>query len=149
MPGWGRRVNQSLSSSRKVISHHGALCAVNAALAHAEALGIHICVAVIDSGGTLAGFARMPKAFLLSGDVAMRKAQSTAAVGMPSETVEQAIEPEAPRVREGLLHGGFTFIRGGLPLFDGDAIVGAIGVSGGSEAQDVECAQAGVAALKR
>jgi len=36
---------------------------------------------------------------------------------------------------------------GGLPIIADGAVIGAIGVSGGSEAQDTECAKAGLAAL--
>jgi glc operon protein GlcG len=40
-------------------------------------------------------------------------------------------------------------IDGGLPLVAGGAIVGAIGVSGGTSAQDGQCAEAGVRALRQ
>ena len=119
-----------------------------AALARAESLGIKVCIAVMDSSGTLAGFARMPGAFLISGEIAMKKAHASAAIGVPAEMVEQALAQEAPRVREGIVLTGFSMIRGGLPLRSGEALIGAVGVSGGSEAQDVECATAGVAALQ-
>ena len=45
--------------------------------------------------------------------------------------------------------GKLTCIRGGLPLMAGDQCVGGIGVSGGTEDEDVLVAQAGVEALKR
>lgn len=138
----------AMASDRRVVSHHGALRAVQAALARAETLGIAVCVAVVDSAGTLAGFARMPHAFGISGDMAMRKAHSVAAVGLDAEQVEAALSQEAPRVREGIALSGFSFIRGGVPLREGEVVIGAIGVSGGSEAQDIECAQAGAAALE-
>lgn len=38
-------------------------------------------------------------------------------------------------------------IGGGIPIVVGDAVVGAIGVSTGTPAQDIECAQAGVDAV--
>lgn len=137
-----------LSVNRPVITHTAALRAIGAALAHAESLQISVAAAVVNSGGTLTGFARMPNAFLISGDLSIGKAHSVAAVGLPAEVVEQAMAQEAPRVREGIALSGFSFIRGGLPIHEGDALIGAIGVSGGSEAQDVACAQAGVAALR-
>ena len=137
-----------LSVPRPVIHHAPALRAVEAAIAKAEALDIQVCVAVVDSSGRLAAFARMPGAFLISNDLAIKKAGSVAAVGIPAEIVDQALAGEAPRVREGVLGlPDFTLIRGGLPLRDGNALIGAVGVSGGSEAQDIVCAEAGVAAL--
>jgi uncharacterized protein GlcG (DUF336 family) len=87
------------------------------------------------------------RAFLISGDLATQKANSVAAIGIPPDTIEEVLTQEAPRVREGLVHRGFVLIRGGQPLHFGGQLIGAVGVSGGSEAQDVECAQAGVAAL--
>lgn len=41
-------------------------------------------------------------------------------------------------------NGGLVVFPGGLPLFQNDQLVGAIGVSGGTVAQDVGVAQAGV-----
>lgn len=137
-----------LSVAQSVIHHAAALRVVQAALGRAEALGIRVCVSVVDSAGRTAAFARMPGAFLISDEVAYRKAHSTAAIGVPAQMVEQALAQEAPRVREGIALSGFSFIRGGLPLRDGDMLIGAVGVSGGSEAQDVECAQAGADALQ-
>ena len=137
-----------VSVAQAVIHHAAALRVIQAALAKAEALGIKVCVGVVDSGGTLAGFARMPGAFLISGDIAIKKAHAAAAIGAPADLVEQALSQEAPRVREGILQTGFMMIHGGLPLRSGESLIGAVGVSGGSESQDVECAQAGVAALQ-
>lgn len=134
--------------TQSIIHHAAALRVVQAALAQAETLGISVCVAVVDSVGRLAGFARMPGAFLISGEFAIKKAHDAAALGIAPDVVEQALAQEAPRVREGIvLVGGFNMVHGGLPLRFNEALVGAVGVSGGSEAQDVTCAQAGVAAL--
>lgn len=140
--------NASVSVAQAVIHHAAALRVIQAAVAKAEALGIRVCVAVVDSAGTLAGFVRMPGAFLISGDIATRKAHSTAAIGVPAELVEQALAQEAPRVREGIVLAGFSLIRGAAALRDGEMLIGAVGVSGGSESQDVECAQAAAAALQ-
>lgn len=140
--------NKSISVAQAVIHHDAALRVIQAAVAKAEALGIRVCVAVVDSAGTLTGFVRMPGAFLISGDIATRKAHSTAAIGVPAELVEQALAQEAPRVREGIVLAGFSLIRGAAALRDGEMLIGAVGVSGGSESQDVECAQAAAAALQ-
>lgn len=134
--------------SQAVITHGGAMRAIAAAVAHAESLGIRVNVAVADSGGHLAGFVRMPGSFLISIEMACKKARSAAGLGIEPELVEQVVAHEAPRVREGLVpHPDFTLIRGGLPIRIAGQLIGAIGVSGGSEAQDVACAQAGVDAI--
>ena len=138
-----------LSVARPVIHHAAAQRAVSAAIACADSLGIAVVVAVVDSSARLCAFLRMPEAFLISNEVAMRKAVSVALVGMPAEIVEQALASEAPRVLAGISAiPDFTLIRGGLPIRDGGQLIGAVGVSGGSEAQDVLCAEAAVAALQ-
>lgn len=139
---------ETSSVSQAVIRHRAALRAVDAALTHAESLGAQVCVSVVDSAGREVAFARMPGAFLIAGEMARRKAHSTASIGVPADVVEQLISHEGPHVREGIVHAGLCLVRGGLPLQEGGALIGAVGVSGASEAQDVECAQAAVAALQ-
>lgn len=134
--------------AQATITHRAALRAIDAALTQAESLGIQICAAVVDSAGRSVAAARMPGAFLISNEIAHRKAYSAAAVGAPADVVDELLAGEAPRVREGVLQAGFTLIRGGLPLREGEVLIGAVGVSGGSEAQDVACAQAAAAALQ-
>lgn len=63
-----------LSVPASLISASAASQACQAAVAHAEALGIRINVAVTDASGTLAAFLRMPNAFLHSIDIAIDKA---------------------------------------------------------------------------
>ena len=48
----------------------------------------------------------------------------------------------------GGLSGGSAY-RGGLPIEVDGAIVGAIGVSGGTVQNDIDCAEAGLAVIKR
>lgn len=139
----------NVAVSRPVIHHAAAQRVAAAAIARAEALGINVCVAVVDSSARLAAYVRMPNAFLISDDVSVAKAKSVAsAAGLPADVLDGALAGEGPWVREGLLNvSGFTLIRGALPLRDGDVLIGAVGVSGGAEAQDVLCAEAAVAAL--
>ncbi len=131
-----------------VITHDAALRVLAAAVGQAQSIGIRVNVAVVDTAGRLAGFVRMPGAFLVSIDMACRKARSAAGLGIEPELAEQILAHEDRRVREGLMqHPDFSLIRGGLPLRIDGELIGAIGVSGGSESQDAACAQAGVAAI--
>ncbi|MBN3825238.1 heme-binding protein, partial [Burkholderia sp. Ac-20384] len=43
-----------------------------------------------------------------------------------------------------VLRPRFVAFGGGLPIVDDGALIGGIGVSGGSEAQDESCARAGL-----
>ncbi len=84
---------------------------------------------------------------LLSVDLAIDKAYTAAAFGMPTHAWFEFIKDDPP-----LLHGIVKTPRlivfgGGYPIEIDGAVVGAIGVSGGHYSQDMEVAQAGLAAL--
>lgn len=132
------------SVEQRVITAEAALHACQAAVAHAAGLGLRINVAVTDSSGVLAAFLRMPGAFLHSVEIAIDKAYTAASFGFPTDQWMAAIgQDEALRI--GLpLRPRLVVFGGGLPLRDGDVLVGGIGVSGGSAAQDEACARAGL-----
>lgn len=121
---------------------------IDAARAKAEEIGTPMDIAVVDAGGNLTAFARMDGAWLGSIDIAMGKAYTARAFDMPTD----ALGAEA-QVGEQIFginttnNGAVVIFGGGIPLTDGDRIVGAVGVSGGLVAQDVEVAQAGADAF--
>ncbi len=137
----------SSSVEQRVITAEAAAAACQAAVAHARRLGLRINVAVTDSSGVLAAFLRMPGAFLHSVEIAIDKAYTAASFGFPThQWVDVIGHDEALRI--GLpLRPRLVFFGGGLPMRDGDVLVGGIGVSGGSAAQDEACARAGLTAL--
>ncbi|MFT3850903.1 MAG: heme-binding protein [Propionivibrio sp.] len=128
------------------ISAEAAATAVRAAVAHAEANGWKINAAVVDRGGNLMAFLRMPGAFVHSIEIAIDKAYTAASFGFSTKDWMPAIGHD-----EGMKLGFSARPRlivfgGGLPIGQGDWI-GGIGVSGASEAQDEECARAGLSAI--
>ena len=128
------------------ISVEAAATAVQAAVAYAEANGWKINAAVVDRGGNLMAFLRMPGAFIHSIEIAIDKAYTAASFGFSTKDWMPAIGHD-----EGMKLGFSARPRlivfgGGLPVGQGDSI-GGIGVSGASEAQDEECARAGLAAI--
>jgi len=128
------------------ISAEAASAACSAAVAYATAKGWKINVAVVDRGGNLMAFLRMPGAFLHSIDIAIDKAYTSASFGFPTKAWMGAIGHD-----EGMKLGFSAQPRlivfgGGLPVGTGDWL-GGIGVSGASEAEDEECARAGLAAI--
>ncbi|MDP2417637.1 MAG: heme-binding protein [Hydrogenophaga sp.] len=137
----------ALSVPSSVITAPAASLACQAAIAHAEALGIRINVAVTDASGTLAAFLRMPHAFLHSIDIAIDKAYTAASFGFPtSQWPEILASDEALRL--GLpLRPRLVVFGGGLPIVSNGVRLGGIGVSGGSAEQDEACARAGLQAL--
>lgn len=129
------------------ISHESAQKMIAAAVAKAQELGVPQVVAVLDESGLLKGFCRMDGAPLVSIDVAQNKAY-TALFGMPSQDFYNFIKDD-PALLAGAPHiPRIVLFGGGLPIREGDKVVGGIGVSGGTVEQDIACAQAGLDALK-
>jgi len=131
------------------ISAEAAAAAVQAAVRHAEANGWRINVAVADRGGNLMSFLRMPGAFLHSINIAIDKAYTAASFGFSTKDWMSLVGAD-----EGMKLGFSAQPRlivfgGGLPIrvAGADDWIGGIGVSGASEAQDEECARAGLAAI--
>jgi uncharacterized protein GlcG (DUF336 family) len=121
--------------------------AVAAAVQKAESLDIRINAAVVDRGGNLLAFQRMNGAFLHSIGIAIDKAYT--AVGFGFATGEwMGVLENIPQLREGIVHRDrLVIFGGGFPILVDGEVVGAIGVSGGSEEQDEMCAKAGLAAV--
>ncbi|CAB3772265.1 cobalamin adenosyltransferase [Burkholderia puraquae] len=119
--------------------------AAQAAAQAAERLGVRVNVAVVDAAGLLAAFVRMPGAPLHSIDIAIDKAYTAASFGLPTGAWHDALAAHSAAVRQGLvLRPRFVAFGGGLPIVDDGALIGGIGVSGGSETQDERCARAGL-----
>jgi uncharacterized protein GlcG (DUF336 family) len=138
----------SASVSLRSIDWRAAHAAVGAAVQAAQDMGACVNVAVVDAGGLLAAFLRMPGAPLHSVDIAIDKAYTAVSFGLPTHQWAEALQSHSAAVREGIvLRPRFVAFGGGLPILEDGQRIGAIGVSGGSEAQDQAIAQAGLAAL--
>lgn len=117
---------------------------IEAAETKAREIGVPMNVAVVDAGNNLTAFVRQDGAWLGSIDIAHGKAYTARAFDMPT----QDLDPEART--DGSLFGINTTndgrivtFPGGIPITDGEQIVGAIGVSGGTVDQDQAVAEAG------
>jgi glc operon protein GlcG len=132
----------------------GAQAIIAAVEAQASRAGVNVNIAVVDDGGHLLAFSRMDGARPASGYTAITKATTAA-------TFRQATGPIGPRGSEPdlLLNlsiqnaaaasgGKVTTLLGGLPIVVDGQVIGAVGVGGAASGeQDVEFAQAGIAAL--
>lgn len=135
-----------LSVPQRVISAEATQLALQGAVAHARSLGIAINVGVTDAGGVLAGFLRMPGAFLHSVDIAIDKAYTAASFGFPTHVWKDALANDE-MLRIGLSgRPRLVVFGGGLPIVHEGHRIGGIGVSGGSAEQDEACAHAGLQA---
>ena len=134
--------------AQSVIGWDAAATAARAAVHHADSLGIHINVAVVDAGGNLSAFLRMPGAPLHSIDIAIDKAYTAASFGLPTSQWHAALQQHSEAVREGIVRRPrFVAFGGGLPILEQGLRIGGIGVSGGSEQQDEAIAEAGLKAI--
>jgi uncharacterized protein GlcG (DUF336 family) len=130
------------------LTYSGARRVLGAAVAACESRGWAFCIAVVDAAGHPLASARMDGAPLLSVGIAANKAYSvTAFNGMPTAAWWPMIG-ENPALAEGLPHTpNLVVFGGGVPVTVDGAVVGAVGVSGGSAEQDAEIAAEAAAAL--
>lgn len=117
-----------------------------AAVDAASAAGLRICVAVCDAGGELLTFKRMSGAPLHSTDLAIDKAYTAISFGRPTQDWDRRLAKGSEQLRLGLMQRPrFVGFGGGMPVIHEGQRIGAIGISGGSEAQDAEIATAALA----
>ena len=130
------------------ISTESAHRVVAAAEAKAKAMGHPFVIAVCDESGVLKAFSRMDGAALLSVQIAQDKAYTAVGFGLSTDAWHEFIKNDPP-LAAGAVGGidRLVVFGGGYPLKAGDVIIGAIGVSGGHYKQDMEVAEAGLAAL--
>jgi glc operon protein GlcG len=102
-------------------------------------------IVIVDPGGALVYFERMDNTQIGSVRVAIDKARSAALFRRPTKVFADLLA-KGNMVALGLR--GAAPVEGGLPLIMDGKVVGAIGASGGTGAQDGQVAAAGVAALK-
>jgi uncharacterized protein GlcG (DUF336 family) len=121
---------------------------VAAAEERARAIGTPMVIAICDESGVLKAFSRMDSAALVSVQVAQDKAYTAVGFGMPSDAWHDFIKDDPP-LAAGAVGGidRLVIFGGGFPIKVGDAVVGAIGVSGGHYSQDMDVAQAGLAVV--
>jgi uncharacterized protein GlcG (DUF336 family) len=117
------------------------------ALAEASKNNWLMAVAIVDPSGNLVYYEKMDGTQYASANIAVGKARSAAQFKRPTKALQDALAAGGDGLRILGLEGAVP-VEGGLPLVEGGKIVGAIGVSGGTSAQDGQCAAAGAAVLK-
>ena len=129
--------------TRKFLTHKAALAMLAAAVEKAEAMGQPQCIVIVDaSGGTLAEL-RMTGAKFLSLKSARAKALTSASTGGRTDAIPEAVRPAIAAATRGAVTG----LPGGLPIRVESELLGGIGVGSGTGAQDIEVAEAALAAI--
>jgi glc operon protein GlcG len=120
---------------------------IHAAVAEAKRRNWKMNVAVADAGGNLVAFERMDGAMLASIQIAQHKARAAATFRRPTKVFEDGIQ--LMHLNFLLAFDGIIASRGGIPLIDQGAIIGAIGSSGGTDSQDEVVSEAGAAVINQ
>jgi uncharacterized protein GlcG (DUF336 family) len=121
---------------------------VRAGEAQAAKIGVPVNIAVLDAATHLKSFSRMDRALIGSIEIAVNKARSAALFGLKTEALYEFCKPGGTSPGFERSNGGLVVFAGGIPLAAANGtIVGAVGVSGGSVAQDLEIATAAAAAF--
>lgn len=124
--------NMTLSVARKLIS---------AVEAKAEEMGVKAVVAVSDRGGNTVAVECMDDSYIASYDIAVNKAFTCVALKMSTKKLSSLAQPgESLYGIQFTNNGRIVIFGGGEPLEVDGNIIGAVGVSGGSEEQDTALA---------
>ena len=131
--------------TRRTIDDQGADAVMFAAEAFALQQRSRVVIAVVDPSGELIQLRRTPGAQIASSRVAIDKARTAAIFVRPSRVMEEQVTNG--RLGALALHGA-SALTGGIPLVVEDEVVGGIGVSGASSAdEDQELSAIGAEAL--
>ena len=115
---------------------------IDRAVAEASRNGFRMAIAVVEPSGELVAFARMDDTQYGSIYVAQRKAEYSARYRLPTAVAEERVQ--AGRIVSLANPEAFT-IGGGIPIVSNGRIIGAIGVSGATAAQDAAVAEVALA----
>ena len=118
-----------------------------AAVAEARKNNWAMAFAVVDPSGELVYFEKIDGTQTASIAIAQDKARTAARFKRATKVFQDALATGGAELRY-LGLAGVVPAEGGIPIVMNGAIVGAIGVSGGTGAQDAQCAAVGVAAVK-
>jgi len=114
----------------------------------AKELGVAVNMAIADQSGHLKAFRRMDGAPLLSIGISLRKAYSASAFGMATGEWFDVIK-DHPRLLHGIPHTpNLVIFGGGFPIEVDGEVIGAIGISGGTEEEDEEIGRTALSILR-
>lgn len=118
-----------------------------AAAAEARKNNWNVAIAVVDPAGALVYFEKLDGTQNASVTVAIEKARTSAQFKRATKAFQDVVAAGGDGLRILSLPGAVP-VEGGVPALIDGRIVGAVGVSGATSAQDGQVAAAGVAAVK-
>jgi glc operon protein GlcG len=129
-----------------VIGHAEALAAIDTIRAELARRGQTAVIVVADAHGELLALARLDDAPLSSVGVATNKAFTAARLRRPTRELGARLRERGTDIA---FYGDprYTGFGGGMPVRLGEKVIGAVAVSGLSDAEDEELALMGVAVI--
>ena len=128
----------------KYITLEAAKAMMAAGEAEARKNGWNVCIAIVDANGGLIMFQKLDDTQNGSIAVSQGKARTAALFKRPSRLLEEMI---AGGKTAFLSVEGIVPLQGGVPVIAEGKVIGAVGVSGVTSAQDEQIAMAAVGAL--
>lgn len=143
---WFAGLLQAQVADKKVLTLDGARKVIAEAMSYAHKNNAPgAAIAVVDDGGNVMALERLDGTFAAGALISIGKARTAALFKKPTAFFEDVIKNGRTAM---VALPDFTPLQGGIPILVGDQIVGAIGVSGASSAQqDTEIAAAGANAF--
>lgn len=122
---------------------------VNRGYKKALELGVDVVLTVVDQTGQVILTYRMEDALLVSNDMSYKKAYTAVGMKMQSKDLAPLTQPGQWLYQlETMTDNKIVSLAGGIPIFDGARLLGAIGVSGGTADQDQTIATFAVAKFR-
>src|SRR5262245_14889215 len=121
--------------------------AITAAEAEAKKNNWFMNIAVVGPSGALVHFSRMDNAQFASIAIAQHKARTAATFRRPTKAFQDGLAANPANIYL-LTLDDVIASEGGIPIVADGKIIGAMGCSGGTGAQDGQVCQAGINALK-
>lgn len=138
-----------LTKTTKKLTLKAAMLMGVEALKKCEEIGKPFVFTVVDAGGNVLYTQRMEDAFFTSVGIATDKAFTAAAVKKGTHVLTNIVKPENDLFGLNLTNNGrIVTFGGGLPILVDGEVIGGVGVSGGSVAEDMAVAEAGLSILK-
>lgn len=127
------------SFTSRSITREAAARLVSASIAASERVGFEPVVAIVDAAGNLKAFERSDRGSYLAVNIAIDKAYTAASFGL---STAQWVDLLEDRGASNLRHVPRVMAAaGGFPIMEDGMIIGGLGISGGSWAQDQEAGE--------
>lgn len=129
----------------KALSAEAVKTILSTAEATAKKNGWNVSIAVVDPNGDLLGFLRLDGSSLGTVQISQGKARTAARFGRPTKVYADRVANDTLNF---LSVEGVYALQGGVPILHNGRVIGAVGVSGVTSAQDEQVAMAGIASVK-